>query len=272
MTMQVFLNDAYLEEAAALISPLSPGFMYGYGVFETIRVSDKKVLFLDQHYGRMVRALSVLGMTCPYQENELQPIIEKLLDLNDVSEGFVKVVCSKPAPKKQPQQEADILILTGTKTYKEEYATGLKVCLADARRNEFSKLVGIKSMNYTENILEKEAAVQKGFDEAIFLNTHDQVAEGCVSNVFWVKDGIVYTPSLHCGILEGTARARAIKKCAEFKIPVQEGAYGLEKLLSADEVFVTNALMDIMPVSLLEERHLDLGAYQVVPQLRGNGR
>ena len=68
--MQVFLNNAYLEEDAALISPLSPGFMYGYGVFETIRVSGKQVLFLDQHYTRMVQALSVLGMVCPYEENE----------------------------------------------------------------------------------------------------------------------------------------------------------------------------------------------------------
>lgn len=268
MKMQVFLNDAYLEEAATLISPLSPGFMYGYGVFETIRVSNKQALFLDQHYTRMVQALSVLGLTCPYQETELQPIIGKLLELNGVSEGFVKVVCSKPAPKKQPHQEADILILTGTKTYKEEYATGLKVCLADARRNEFSKLVGIKSMNYAENILEKEAAVRKGFDEAIFLNTHDHVSEGCVSNVFWVKDGIVHTPSLDCGILEGTARARVIKKCAELRIPVQEGTYNLDEFMRADEVFVTNALMDIMPVSLLEDRCFDLGEYQVVPQLR----
>lgn len=269
--MKVFLNDAYLEEDAALISPLSPGFMYGYGVFETIRVSGKQALFLDKHYIRMVQALSVLGMTCPYQETELQPIIEKLLELNGVSEGFVKVVCSKPTPIKQSHQESDILILTGTKTYKEKYATGLKVCLADARRNEFSKLVGIKSMNYTENVLEKEAAVQKGFHEALFLNTQGQVAEGCVSNIFWVKDGIVYTPSLHCGILEGTARARIIKKCAALQIPFQEGAYVLEELLSADEVFVTNALMDVMPVSLLEDKDFDIGAYQVVPQLRGNG-
>ena len=104
------------------------------------------------------------------------------------------------------------------------------------------------------------------------MNTHDHVAEGCVSNVFWVKDGVVYTPSMHCGILEGTARARVIKKCAEFQIPVQEGVYGLEELLSADELFLTNALMDIMPVSLLEDKNFDIGAYQVVPQLRGNGR
>jgi 4-amino-4-deoxychorismate lyase len=246
--------------------------MYGYGVFETIRVSDKKALFLEQHHGRMVRALSVLGMNCPYKENELQPIIGKLLELNGVSEGFVKIVCSKPDPKMQHNQEADILILTGTKTYKEEYATGLKVCLSDARRNEFSKIVGIKSMNYTENILEKEAATKRGFDEAVFLNTHDHIAEGCVSNVFWVKEGVVYTPSLDCGILEGTARARAILKCAELQIPVQEGAYSFEELFRADEIFLTNALMDIMPVSLLEDKNFDLDTYQVVPQLRRNGR
>jgi len=270
--MKVFLNTAYLEEDAALISPLSPGFMYGYGIFETIRVSCKQALFLHQHYTRMVRALSVLGMTCPYKETDLQPIIEKLLELNGVSEGFVKVVCSKPTPKKQSHQEADILILTGTKTYKEEYATGLKVCLADARRNEFSKIVGIKSMNYTENILEKEAATKRGFDEAVFLNTHDHIAEGCVSNVFWVKDGVVYTPSVNCGILEGTARARAILKCAELQIPVQEGAYSFEELFRADEIFLTNALMNIMPVSLLEDKNFDLDTYQVVPQLRRNGR
>ncbi|CZR06500.1 aminotransferase class IV [Trichococcus collinsii] len=270
--MKVFLNDAYLEEDAALISPLSPGFMYGYGVFETIRVSGKQALFLDQHHTRMVLALSVLGMTSPYQETELQPIIDKLLDLNGVSEGFVKVVCSKTDSKMQHNQEADILILTGTKTYKEEYATGLKVCLADARRNEFSKIVGIKSMNYTENILEKEAATKRGFDDAIFLNTHDHVAEGCVSNVFWVKDGIVYTPSLDCGILEGTARGRVIHKCTELQIPVREGTYRFEELFRADEMFLTNALMDVMPVSILEDKNFNIGAYQVVPQLRKNRR
>ena len=268
MTMEVFLNDAYLEEDEALISPLSPGFMYGYGVFETIRVSGKKALFLEQHYTRMVQALSVLGMACPHSETELQSIVGKLLELNGVSEGFVKVVCSKPTPKKQAHQEADILILTGTKTYKEEYATGLKVCLADARRNEFSRIVGIKSMNYTENILEKEAAVQKGFDEALFLNTHDHVAEGCVSNVFWVKDGIVYTPSLDCGILEGTARARVIQQCLELGMPIHEGGYHPEELFDADEVFLTNALMGIMPVSRLEDKVFNLGDFPVTTQLQ----
>ncbi|WP_107994751.1 aminotransferase class IV [Trichococcus paludicola] len=270
--MKVFLNTAYLEEDAALISPLSPGFMYGYGVFETIRVSGKQALFLDQHYTRMVRALSVLGMTCPYQETDLQPIIEKLLKLNGVSEGFVKVVCSKPTPEKQAHQEADILILTGMKTYKEEYATGLKVCLADARRNEFSKLVSIKSMNYAENILEKEAAVQRGFDEALFLNTQGQVAEGCVANIFWVKAREVYTPAAACGILEGTARERVIQQCLELGMPIHEGSYLQEELFDADEVFLTNALMGIMPVSRLEDKYFDLKEYQVVPQLRGNGR
>jgi 4-amino-4-deoxychorismate lyase len=266
--MKVFLNDAYLDEAIAAVSPLSPGFMYGYGVFETIRVSGSKAVFLDQHYRRMVQSLSVMGMTCPYGEEALNGIIGELLALNGVDAGFVKIVCSKPAPKKQLHQDADILILTGTKTYSSEYAKGLKVCLAEARRNEFSKLTGIKSMNYAENILEKEAAIRKGFDEALFLNTQGQVAEGCVANIFWVKDGIVSTPSLDCGILEGTARARVIKKCEELEIPVREGAYVLEELYRADELFVTNALMDVMPVCLLEDKSFEIGRYQVVTQLQ----
>jgi 4-amino-4-deoxychorismate lyase len=87
-----------------------------------------------------------------------------------------------------------------------------------------------------------------------------------------VKDGIVYTPSLDCGILEGTARARVIHKGNELQIPVREGAYSFEELFRADEMFLTNALMDVMPVSLLEDKNFNIGAYQVVPQLRRNGR
>ena len=123
-------------------------------------------------------------------------------------------------------------------------------------------------MNYTENILEKEAAVRKGFDEALFLNTQGQVAEGCVANIFWVKAREVYTPAVACGILEGTARARVIQQCLELGMPIHEGSYRPEELFDADEVFLTNALMGIMPVSRLEDKLFNLGDYPVTTQLR----
>ena len=147
--MKVFLNTAYLEEDAALISPLSPGFMYGYGVFETIRVSGKQALFLDQTSRAHGPGAFGSGADLPVSRNRVPADYRKIAGaewrFRRIRKGRLQQTGSS---KKQSYQEADILILTGTKTYKEEYATGLKVCLADARRNEFSKIVGIKSMNY----------------------------------------------------------------------------------------------------------------------------
>ena len=189
--MKIFMNDAYIEESETRITPFSHGFMYGFGAFETIRVRNQQVLYLGQHHKRLTHACSVLSLKLPYSIEECEAIIGELLSLNAVADGFVKIVASRGN-----QDRTDILFLTGTKVYKKEYETGLKLCLAESRRNEHSKLVGIKSMNYAENIMEKERALRLGFDEAVFLNTNGKVAEGCVSNVFWAKAGIVHTPSI----------------------------------------------------------------------------
>jgi len=254
-----------MDERTARITPFSNGFMYGFGAFETIRVRNHKALFLDQHCKRLNHACSVLNLEMTYSRAELEATIGKMIGMNAVAEGFVKIVCSRGA-----QAETDVIILTGTKVYKKEYDTGLKICLAASRRNEYSKLVGVKSMNYAENIMEKERALSLGFEEALFLNTSDQVAEGCVSNIFWVKAGTVYTPSSACGILKGTARERVIDRCKALGIPIYEGRYALHELYDADELFVTNSLMEIMPVCLLDDRPFDLKKYKVVLLLMEN--
>lgn len=262
--MKIFMNDAYIEESEARITPFSNGFMYGLGAFETIRVRNRQVLYIGQHHKRLMHACSVLSLKLPYSIEECESIIGELLSLNVVADGFVKIVASRGN-----QDRTDVIFLTGTKVYKKEYETGLKLCLAESRRNEHSKLVGIKSMNYAENIMEKERALRLGFDEAVFLNTDGMVAEGCVSNVFWAKAGIVYTPSCGCGILQGTARERTISRCAALDIPIHTGEYILDELLDADEVFVTNSLMEIMPVQLVGDRQFDIKKYEMVPLLIG---
>lgn len=265
--MKIFMNGEYMDEDRACITPFSNGFMYGFGVFETIRVRNHDALFLAQHYKRLNHACSVLSLEMTYSRAELGETIGKMIGMNAVADGFVKIVCSRGA-----QAKTDIIILTGTKVYKKEYDIGLKLCLAASRRNEYSKLVGVKCMNYAENIMEKECALSRGFEEALFLNTSNQVAEGCVSNIFWVKEGTVYTPSSACGILKGTARQRVIGRCKDLGIPIHEGRYALHELYDADELFVTNSLMEIMPVRLLDDRPFDLKKYEVVPLLMGSSK
>jgi len=260
--MQVFINSCFTDEDKAFISPLSPGFLYGYGVFETIKVYEKRVMFLEEHYQRLTDSLAVMNQRMPYRFAEIAGICEKLLERNSLTNGFLKIICSKGAVGK-----TDTILLTGKKCYGQEYESGFKLCLASTRRNEFSKLCSIKSLNYAENIIEREAAYDHGFDEALFLNTKGNVCEGCISNIFWVKENQLFTPTVACGLLPGIARKKVLELCDSMGIPVFIGEFSLDEIKSADEIFLTNSLMDIMPVSAFENRQFHIKEWHMVHEL-----
>jgi branched-subunit amino acid aminotransferase/4-amino-4-deoxychorismate lyase len=109
-----------------------------------------------------------------------------------------------------------------------------------------------KSLNYSENWLEKQKAVENGYQEVLFLNEDGFVTECSASNVFFVKDGVWYTPQLSVGLLNGIMRQRLICAIKQEKWIVKEGNYTLEELFLADQVYLTNSLMGIMPVKRLE--------------------
>lgn len=260
--MQIFINSEYMDENKALISPFSAGFMHGYGVFETIKVYGKKLIFIQEHVQRLNDSLDLLYLELNYNIDELIDICAKLINENSVTNGFVKIMCSKGAAGK-----TDVIIYTGNKNYENKYQTGFKICAANPKRNEHSELCYIKSMNYFENIIQKETAKKYGYDEAIFLNTRNHVSEGCISNIFWVKEKRVFTPAVQCGILPGIARQKTIELCKEIGIPVVTGEFCLDELKNADEIFVTNSLMDIMPVCIFGNRTFDIKKYHLTNDL-----
>ena len=120
-------------------------------------------------------------------------------------------------------------------------------------RNEHSPLSSIKSTNYLENILAKEEAKRNGAEEGLWLNTKGYVSEGTMSNLFFVKDETLFTPTLTSGCLPGTRRQIVLSLAHSLQIPTCEGLYPLSDLLLADEIFMTNALMGIMPVRQIDE-------------------
>jgi 4-amino-4-deoxychorismate lyase len=144
--------------------------------------------------------------------------------------------------------EKNIVMSTRQSVYKpEDYSKGFKVKLSSLKRNPYSHTAYIKSLNYTDNILEKERASGEGFDEVFFLNTHGEIAEGSVSNIFFVKDKKIYTPAIECGILDGIVRGWVINN---FSVCV--GRFVTEDITKADEVFITNSVMGIMKVKHFE--------------------
>lgn len=208
------------------------GFFFGRGVFETIHVTNR-ALFLEEHLERMDNGACFLGI----KRQITRETVEKLITGNGIGNCALKITLTS----------ANTVMTTRPLPYEEALCeTGISAMMGISRRNADSRLVSIKSTAYAENLLEREAAAAQGCREAILLNGDGFLAEGSASNLFFVREGVLFTPSADCGLLPGIVRAFVIRG-----FPVREGRFLLSDLLEADEVFLTNSLMGVMGVSEL---------------------
>ncbi len=256
--MYIYLNDKLLEDGKVQIAYDSPGLLYGYGVFETIKIYNGKSIFLYEHLERMRCAATFLKLNFTESMESAALKINNLLTVNNISNGSVRITLFKGAGE-------DIIMLHVKAVVYDEssYKEGFKLIISDSRRNDKSPLCSIKSVNYMDNILARNEALEKGFNEALLLNTEGVIAEGTISNVFWVKDSIAYTPELSCGILPGIVREKVIKLFNSHGIKLIEGRFTPANIFEADEVFITNSLMGVMPVSMVNDVGYRIKEYKI---------
>lgn len=214
---------------------LDDGYRFGIGVFETIAVENKKPIFLDRHMRRLEEGIKKLRFhNTAYQRGETVAKLRSLAGESTWRRASVKIIVS-------PE---NIAFALRENPYAEEtYRRGAALKISDIFRNESSPLTYYKTINYAENYLEKAKAVDKGYDEVIFLNSGGILAEGAVSNIFCVSHGMIYTPAVSCGLLDGVMRQHVMEMT-----DVKECAIMREQLTLFDEFFITNSLMGIMPV------------------------
>ncbi len=234
--------------------PLDQGFLYGYGVFETINVAQGNPVFFNDHMERLKQSALVMGLKLTCHPDQIRYECQQIIAKNAMIRGGLRVTLSKGL-------KADNLLITARENHytRQMFAQGVKICTSDTIRNEKSRLVTIKSNNYLENLLILNEAKARGFSEAVFYNTQGHLAEGCMTNIFLIKNGTVYTPARDCGLLAGIVRNRVIELLKANHIPIAEGYYPKDQLLAADEVFITNSLMEIMPVNQIDERCYRIG-------------
>ncbi|MBB6713767.1 aminotransferase class IV [Clostridium gasigenes] len=213
---------------------LDEGLLFGRGAFETILVKEEPILF-SQHIKRLNKAIEVLKIGEKIEEKEL---------LNKIKEYEIKYKAVKILVTQR-----NIIILEREINYKDEdYKKGFKLKLSKVIRNSTSSLTYIKSINYIENLMENQKAKEEGYNEVIFLNEKGFVTEGSTSNIFIIKKGIIYTPKVECGLLNGILRSFIINN-----FTVIEKKITLKELLESDEIFITNSLVGIMKVTSIKE-------------------
>lgn len=219
---------------------LDEGFSFGIGAFETIAVEKGKMLFWEAHLKRLEGALKFLRLGS-LEEHKIT--IEKLNDYirkNKINHGACKLSVSK---------ENCILEKRKNPYTKKMQERGFKMDFSEVRRNETSPFTAYKTLNYSDNIFEKQRAKEAGMDERIFLNTKSQISEGTVSNIFFVKDGKIITPSDSSGLLPGIIRKYLCHTENVTKTQIYK-----DEIVGYEECFVTNSLMGIMPVRQLDTK------------------
>ncbi len=254
---QVFLDGELVESSEARISPFGAGFMAGYGVFETISLVQGKPVFFPDHWERLQRGLAALQIRSGTSAVELERRCTELAKANRLIDGSVKVVIYRD------EEDVGELIVGRRSSYlPTDYERGFQLMtVSDVRR---LRGAAHKTLNYLKSILAREAARASGADDALFVNGDGQIYEGAATNVFIVKGQHVLTPPAECGILPGVARAQILRRWPG----AVEREITLGDLANAEEVFVTNALLGVMPVSRVDRRVLAHRKYSVVPQVR----
>lgn len=257
--MYIFLNGRVVKETEACVSVYDHGFLYGDGVYETMRSYDGVVFMLDRHIERLRRSASLIKLTCPGREL-LRNAVHNTMEANGLSDAYLRITVSRgrgpigldPGLCKEP---TIVVIAERFRKYPSQcYQDGVELILAKTRRNLAEALdPGIKSLNFLNNIMAKTEALERGAYEAVMLNRDGYIAEGTVSNIFFVLGGRVCTPSRETGILEGITREVVIGAARANGIEVAEGMYRPEDIFTADEVFITNTTGEIIPVSRLEQ-------------------
>lgn len=252
MSLHVLLDNVLLPASAAHIPATSEGFLYGHGVFETIKILNSLPVFLAQHHARLVASARALDLPYAVSLDTLRERVARVVAANSLSDGSVKVLLFV-----RDSTTTGELVTTKANPYPPEtYVRGfaLRTVFSGERTGALS---GHKTLNYLANIRAKRAAVAAGFDEPLFLTPAGIVIEGATTNVFIVRDGVAHTPSLAVGPLPGIARAQVLTHLGPAR--ARESLLMHDELLHADEIFVTNALLGVMPVTRLDDRALPAG-------------
>ena len=259
--MHVYLNGKIVPSKEAAVSVFDHGFLYGDGVYETMRVYDGVLFMLAEHIRRLYRSASSISLAIPLGMDSLKISLYETLIANSLRNAYVRLTVSRgegpigldPGLCGNPTV---VIIAQGLKEYpRSYYEKGISLIIAKTRRNLREAVdPSIKSLNFLNNILAKIEAGKKDAYEALMLNVNDKLTEGTVSNMFFCRDDVICTPSPGCGILDGITRGIVIDIARRDGLKVREGEFTREDIYSADEVFITNTTLEVMPVSKVDDQ------------------
>ncbi len=271
--MKVWLNGEFVDSQDAKINVFDHAVLYGDGIFEGIRVYGGKIFKCAEHLDRLFGSAEYIRLDIPYTKAQLTDAMNEAVRVNNRVDAYIRLVvtrgvgdlgvnpfvCAKPST---------FIIVDSIALYCEQmYEQGLPVIIAKTVRTSPSMLSpSAKTLNYLNNTVAKIEAVDAGVSEAIMLNADGYVAECTGDNIFFVKDGKVFTPPREAGMLMGITRQVVLDLAADLGIEAIEQLFGKEFVFEADECFLTGTGAEIIAVTKIDDKIIGNGSAGPITQ------
>jgi branched-chain amino acid aminotransferase len=262
--MWIYLNNRFVLQEKAFVSVFDHGFLYGDGLFETFRAYNGKIFLLSEHLYRLQKSAKRLGILMPTLER-VEVLLYETLRKNGLQNAIIRLTLTRGVHEwGKFNKDAPPTVVIFARPFagfpEKIYKKGISACIATIRRNaKTAQDPAIKAIGFLNNVLAMREATALSVQEAILLNPDGFIAEGSVSNIFWVRAGRLYTPAKSVGILAGVTRAIVLKCAKKEKLCVTEGFYRKTALYKSDEAFLTNTGFEVMPLTLVNQKKIGLG-------------
>ena len=276
---EVWVNGGFMDESQASVSLRDTGLLHAAGVFTTMRADSGKVFRLAQHLQRLRNSCDALFVPLQYRDEVLSEAVNELLRRNNLRDARLRLTVTRGQATQDPLHGLRLdpnVFLTATEfePYPAEYyARGMTVMVLDEQKlNPYDLQAGHKTLNYFSRLSALRAANTRGAGEALWFNVHNYLQSGSISNVFLVKEQTLLTPPTpqemrdpqvaanvaypKSAVLPGVTRSAILELARSEGIRVQLRSIDVNQLLEADELFLTNSAMRVMPVCRIERKAL----------------
>ena len=263
----VNVNGHIVDGQSAVVSVFDHGFLFGEGIYETLRTYNHRPFLLDRHLRRLRASAAMIALSVPLSDSEFSTRITGTMEASGLAEErYIRLLLTRgvgdlsydPAVCAAPSLV--IIVKPHSETPPDVLTHGITIIVSSVLRNHPRAInPRIKSNNLLNNALAMQEALRNGADEALMRNHRGEISECAQSNVFLVRNGEALTPPLEAGLLEGVTRNFVFEVGKETGIPVRESVLHDPDLEKADEMFITSTTREILPVTAIDGRPVGSG-------------
>ena len=277
--MDIFLNGKMVPHEQAMVPFDDAGLQHAVGLFETFQCFHGRVFRLTQHLERLRTSAIQLGLLRELHLDPLAQAVEQTIEHNQLDRARIRLTLTAGAASMLRASENTetsgggggtlMIVPTPATAYDPAYfERGVRVLIAPAGANPFDQLAVHKSLSYWGRLRTLRQAAAAGAGEAIWMNISNHIASGAISNVFLVRDGVLFTPiargeeqegAMPAPVLPGVTRAAVMELAREMNVEVRTQMLSIHDLLDADEAFLTNSGWQVLPISHVEQKEIGEG-------------